>query len=136
MIIDQSEIDSLLEEASGLAAEAADTTTMAPAPPAPPPAPTPCTFKMPTDPNVRRLLRLRVPVIVQLASRPMPISNVRDLSVGAIIEFEKSVEDPLDLLINNRLIGQGQCVKVGENFGLRVTRICDTAQRIRSMGGD
>ncbi|HQL54989.1 MAG TPA: FliM/FliN family flagellar motor C-terminal domain-containing protein, partial [Phycisphaerae bacterium] len=97
MIIDQSEIDSLLEEASGLAAEAADTTTMAPAPPAPPPAPAPCTFKMPTDPNVRRLLRLRVPVIVQLASRPMPISNVRDLSVGAIIEFEKSVEDPLDL---------------------------------------
>ena len=66
----------------------------------------------------------------------MPSSAVRDLSVGAIIEFEKSVEDRLDLMINNRLVGHGSCVKVGENFGLRVMEIVDLAQRIRSMGGD
>jgi flagellar motor switch/type III secretory pathway protein FliN len=130
MIIDQSEIDSLLQEAEGLATEA----QLEPAPPPPPPAPVPPPPRVGTTPQLRRLLKLRVPVIVQLARRLMSISAVRDLSVGAIIEFEKSVEDQLDLLANNRLIGHGSCVKCGENFGLRVTAICSQPERIRSLG--
>jgi len=86
------------------------------------------------DPELQRILRLRVPVIVQLATRRMPIGAVRELSAGAIVEFDKSVEDSLDLLVNNRLIGGGCCVKVGENFGLQITRICDPAERVRSLG--
>jgi flagellar motor switch protein FliN len=75
-----------------------------------------------------------VAAVVQLASRLMSISAVRNLSIGAIIEFEKSVEEPLDLMIGNQLTGHGICIKVGENFGLRITVICDKSQRIRSMG--
>ena len=128
MIVDQTEIDALLAEADNLAASAS-----AEAAPPPPPPLAPRT-RIPTDPQIARLLRLRVPVIVQLARRRMPIGGVLALSVGAIIEFEKSVEDHLDLLINNHLVGHGQCVKVGENFGLRVIEICGKAQRIRSLG--
>jgi flagellar motor switch protein FliN/FliY len=73
-------------------------------------------------------------VIVQLATRTMPLLAVRDLSVGAIIEFEKSVDKPLDLLVNNHKIGEGRCVKVGENFGLHIVCISDPRQRICSMG--
>jgi flagellar motor switch protein FliN/FliY len=87
-----------------------------------------------TDAELQRILHLRVPVIVQLATRRMPIGAVRDLSAGAIVEFDKSVDDALDLLVNNRLIGRGHCVKVGENFGLQITRICDPAERVRSLG--
>jgi flagellar motor switch protein FliN/FliY len=86
------------------------------------------------DAEVQRILHLRVPVIVQLATRRMPIGAVRDLSAGAIVEFDKPVDDALDLLANNRLIGRGRCVKVGENFGLQITRICDPAERVRSLG--
>ena len=81
-----------------------------------------------------RTLRLRVPVIVQLACRMMPMGAVRDLAVGAIVEFDKPVDDPLDLLVNNHPIGRGICVKVGENFGLRITQICDARRRVLSMG--
>lgn len=134
MIIDQSEIDSLLAEAEGLAQEAA-TEVMAPAETAPA-APPPPKVSLPRDPEVRRVLRLKVPAIVQLARRTMPISSVRDLSVGAIIEFEKNVDDQLDLMINNRPVGKGTCVKVGENFGLRVSSIVSKANRIRSLAGE
>lgn len=133
-IIDQSEIDELLAQADNLATEANE--VLEDQATAVLPEPNLATFELPKDPDVRRILRIRVPVIVQLAKRVMPISAVRDLSVGAIIEFEKSVEDRLDLMINNRLVGHGSCVKVGENFGLRVMEIVDLAQRIRSMGGD
>ena len=85
------------------------------------------------DPQLARVLRLAVPVVVQLARRTMPIAGVRALSVGAIIEFEKAVEEPLDLLIHDRLIGHGQCVKIGENFGLQITEIRSRADRVRSM---
>ena len=40
---------------------------------------------------------------------------------AAIIEFEKSSDEPLELMINNKVIGLGETVKVGENFGLRIT---------------
>jgi flagellar motor switch protein FliN/FliY len=130
VIVDETDIDALLREADGLAAEVGPEPAAAES--APPPAP--AYSSLPPAPELERILRLRVPVIVQLAEREMPISAVRDLSVGAIIEFEKSVDSTLDLLVNNRLIGQGRCVKVGENFGLLISHVCDAAQRIRSLG--
>lgn len=131
-IIDQAEIDALLEEADDLAGSASEQPA-APAPTpaaAPPPRPLRALLR---DPKLARVCRVRVPVIVQLARRTMPIAAVRELAVGAIIEFEKSVEDELDLLIGDRPIGHGACVKVGENFGLRLTRVCDRKQRVESL---
>jgi flagellar motor switch protein FliN/FliY len=83
---------------------------------------------------VARILKIRVPVRVQLASRRMNIAKVRMLSVGTIIEFHKSIEEPLELLINNHPVGKGDAVKVDEHFGLRVSEVRDAATRIRSMG--
>ncbi len=102
--------------------------------PEPPPPPPPPPAQLPRDPALARILRLKVPVIVQLATRRMAVSTIRDLSIGAIIEFEKAVTEPLDLLINRHLIGRGVTVKIGENFGLRLSEICDKAERVRSMG--
>ena len=79
-------------------------------------------------------MRLEVPVIVKLAERQLPMSEVLRLGVGAIIEFSKANEEPLELLINNKPIGVGEAVKVGENFGLRITQIGDVKSVIRSMG--
>ena len=129
MLTDQKELDALLSEADELAADAAADLT---APDSP--VPSPHAPDRPASAKLARIRKIRVPLIVQLARRSMRIANVRDFSVGAIIEFEKSVEDDLSLLANNRLIGRGRCVKVGEHFGLRITQICDPAQRVRSLG--
>lgn len=84
--------------------------------------------------NLQRVLHLEVPVIVRLAERSMPLSEILNLTSGAIIEFDKSAEGELDLLINNKCIGHGMAVKVGENFGLRVTRIGSVQDRIKALG--
>lgn len=69
------------------------------------------------------VLKLRVPVIVVLAQRKMPIAAIRRLSAGYIVQFDKPVNEKLELMVNNRVIARGDAVKVGENFGLHVTRI-------------
>ena len=88
-----------------------------------------------TQSELNRILRLQVPVIVRLAERQLSLAEVLRLGVGAIIEFSKSSEEPLELLINNKPIAVGETVKIGENFGLRITQVGDVKAVIRSMGG-
>jgi flagellar motor switch protein FliN len=82
------------------------------------------------------VLRLEVPVIVRLGERRMPLREVLALVPGSIIELPKSAEAELDLLVNNKQIGVGAAVKVGENFGLRITYLGDVRQRIQAMGAE
>lgn len=84
--------------------------------------------------DVQRILRLSVPVIVKLAERRLAVSEVLRLGSGSIIEFFKSFDEPLELLINNKVIGLGEAVKVGENFGLKITQVGDVKTVIKSMG--
>ena len=88
----------------------------------------------PSPDELQRILRLEVPVIVKLADRKLNMNEVMRLGVGAIIEFFKASDEPLELQINNKVIGAGEAVKVGENFGLRITTIGDVKAVIRSMG--
>ena len=88
----------------------------------------------PAQGELDRILRLEVPVIVKLAERRLNMGEVLRLGNGAIIEFAKANDEPLELLINNKTIALGEAVKVGENFGLRVTQIGDVKSVIRSMG--
>jgi flagellar motor switch protein FliN/FliY len=83
---------------------------------------------------VDRILSLQVPVIVRLAERRLPVSEVMRLGTGAIIEFFKRHDEPLELLINNKPIAVGETVKVGENFGLRISQIGDVKQIIQALG--
>ncbi len=85
--------------------------------------------------DVNRILHIEVPIIVQLCERTMPLSEILNLSSGSIIEFSKPADGELELKVNNKIVGNGQAVKVGENFGLRVTRIGTIRERIQAMGG-
>lgn len=76
------------------------------------------------------VLKLSVPIIVRLGERQMTVSDVVTLVPGSIIELPKNADDELDLMVNNRVIGFGSAMKVGENFGLRITRIGDAGQRL------
>ena len=86
--------------------------------------------------ELERILKLEVPIIVRLAERRLNVHEVMRLGVGAIIEFSKSNEEPLELMVNNKVIGQGEAVKVAENFGLRITQIGDAKQIASALGGE
>src|SRR4051812_23324842 len=98
-------------------------------------APSPSVQSGPSHAELQRILRMRVPVIVRLAERTMTMSEVMRLGVGAIVEFTRSSDEPLELLVNNKVVGLGEAVKVGENFGLKISQIGDVKQVIRSLGG-
>ena len=84
--------------------------------------------------ELKRILQLEVPVIVKLAERKLPLSEVLRLGVGSIIEFVKSNDEPLQLMINNQTIAIGEAVKVGENFGLRIRQIGGIKELVAAMG--
>src|SRR5580700_2163787 len=90
----------------------------------------------PSDMELNRILRLQVPLIVRLAERKMTCSEVMRLGTGAIIEFFKGSERPLELLVNNKVVALGEAVKVGENFGLRIRQIGDARQIVEALGGE
>jgi len=86
-------------------------------------------------PHLERILALEVPIVVRLAVRVMKVSEVTALVPGSILELPKSSESELDLMVNNRAVGTGLAVKVGENFGIRISEIGSAAQRVEAMGG-
>ena len=85
--------------------------------------------------ELQRILRLNVPVIVKLAERKLGMSEVLRLGTGAIIEFSKRSDEPLELLINNKAVALGETVKVGENFGIKISSISPVKETIRKLGG-
>ena len=88
---------------------------------------------MPTD--IQTILQLSVPVIVQIGRRQMTLDEILTLGPGAIIEMNKSADDELTFLINNKVVGSGQAVKVGENFGIRIESVLSPEDRVDAIAG-
>lgn len=86
--------------------------------------------------KIDAILKLEVPVIVRVGRREMRVKDISDMMPGRILELGKPADDELDLMINNVPIGQGQAVKVGENFGISISFIGDIKARIAALGGD
>lgn len=86
-------------------------------------------------PYGRNLLRISVPVSVVLAAKKQPVSKILELVPGAIIQFEKSCDEMLEMEVNEQRVAQGECVKVGDKFGLRVTSLILPAERFSTVRG-
>ncbi|MFW6059758.1 MAG: FliM/FliN family flagellar motor switch protein [Phycisphaeraceae bacterium] len=84
-------------------------------------------------PELHTILQLKVPVIVQIGRCGMSMDDILALQPGSILELDKHADDELSLLINNKHIGSGGAVKVGENFGLRISEIGSARQRIAAL---
>lgn len=85
--------------------------------------------------NIEAILKLEVPVIVQIAERTMEVGEVLDLAPGSIVELPKLSDDELELMANNKVVGTGLAVKVGENFGIRISYVGDVRARAEALAG-
>jgi flagellar motor switch protein FliN/FliY len=77
----------------------------------------------------RSLLKIKVPVIVTLASKRQPLGRIIELGPGSIIHFNKSCEEMLDLEVGGQAIAQGEPIKVGDKFGIRLTSLVLPSER-------
>ncbi|MFP4145686.1 MAG: FliM/FliN family flagellar motor switch protein [Phycisphaeraceae bacterium] len=85
--------------------------------------------------ELKTILKLKVPVIVEIGRRKLSLDDVLSLGPGAILELDKSADRELALLVNNKPVGTGAAVKVGENFGIRINEIGSHRERIAALGG-
>jgi flagellar motor switch protein FliN/FliY len=84
---------------------------------------------------IDRLRNVPVTVIVKLAEKKIEMGQILGIGTGAIITFEKSCEDLLDLYVNNHLYCRGEAVKIGEKFGIKVCEVGATEVRISAVLG-
>jgi flagellar motor switch protein FliN/FliY len=101
----------------------------APAPIAPPPAAT----AFMTQGNLDMVLDIGLIATARLGHVEMPIGDILKLGPGSIIEVGHMVDEPVDLLVNGKLIARGDVVVVDEKFGLRITEIISPRERIESL---
>jgi flagellar motor switch protein FliN/FliY len=79
------------------------------------------------------LLDIPLQVTVELGRTKRSVKEILELASGSIIELDKLAGEPVDILVNNRLIAQGEVVVIDENFGVRVTDIISQSDRIKKL---
>lgn len=84
--------------------------------------------------NLELILDISVPVSVELGRTNMLVKDILALSQGSIVELDKVAGTPVELLVRGKLLAQGEVVVVDENFGLKITNICGSEERIRNLG--
>ncbi|MHC8967473.1 flagellar motor switch phosphatase FliY [Priestia aryabhattai] len=83
--------------------------------------------------NLDMLLDIPLQVTVELGRTKRTVQEILTLSSGSIIELDKLAGEPVDILINNKLIAKGEVVVIDENFGVRVTDIISQRDRINKL---
>jgi len=83
--------------------------------------------------NLQLLLDVPLQITAELGRATMKIEDVLKLGPGSIIELNKLAGEPVDLLVNGKLIAQGEVVVVDENFGVRITSILGPEARIKKL---
>jgi len=83
--------------------------------------------------NIDRLMDIGLNLSVELGRKEMRIMEVLNLGPGKIIELDKLAGEPVDLLVNGKLLAKGEVVVVDENFGVRITELIDPGDRIKML---
>lgn len=83
--------------------------------------------------NIDLLLDVKLPVAIELGRTQMTIHDILDLTSGSVVELSKLAGEPVDLLVNDKVIARGEVVVVDENFGLRVTSLISPEERLKSL---
>ena len=77
------------------------------------------------DPKMDLLYDLSLPVSIELGRNNMLIRDVLKLGRGSVVEFDKLVSEPVDVLINGKKIAEGEVVVIDKHFGIRITSLVD-----------
>ena len=79
------------------------------------------------------ILDIPLEVSVELGRTRMVINDLLQLGQGSVIELTKLAGEPLEILVNNKLVARGEVVVVNEKFGVRVTDIVSPLERVKSL---
>lgn len=74
-------------------------------------------------------------ISVEVGRSRIRLRDLLSMGEGYVIELDKLAGEPLDLYVNSKLIARGEAVMVGDKFGIRLTDVISTSDRIEKLGG-
>jgi len=80
------------------------------------------------SPAAPLLMGVKLPIRVLMGRTRLPLRDIARLGGGSVVELDCSPDSPVDIIVNDRLIAQGEIVVVGGNYGVRITRIASPSQ--------
>lgn len=81
------------------------------------------------------LLDVELPVTVRLGSAQLTFGDVLSLNAGSLVEFDRTPEEPVEVLVNGRVVARGEMVTVQGNYGVRITEISSRGERLAKESG-
>jgi flagellar motor switch protein FliN len=100
-----------------------------PAPPASTPAPPPSAMSA----GIELLLDVELEAALRFGCKELPLSEILDLGPGDVVQLDRNVADPVDLIVGDKIVARGEVVLVNGNFGLRVTEVASPRKRLESI---
>jgi flagellar motor switch protein FliN/FliY len=85
------------------------------------------------NPNLDVILDIPVTISMEVGATQIPIRNLLQLNQGSVIELDRLAGEPLDVLVNGRLIAHGEVVMVNEKFGIRLTDVVSQQERVQRL---
>ena len=73
-------------------------------------------------------------ISVVLGRTKKSIKDILSLGTGSLVELDKLAEEPVEILVNGKKVAYGEVVVVDENFGVRITSIVSSEERVKSLG--
>jgi flagellar motor switch protein FliN/FliY len=86
-----------------------------------------------TDRNLDLILDIPLKVTVELGRTRMLVSELLNLGQGSVIELSKLAGEPMEVLVNDKLVARGEAVVVNEKFGVRLTDIISPSERVEQL---
>lgn len=83
--------------------------------------------------NIDLILDVPLDISVVLGRTKKNIKDILNLGTGSLIELDKLAEEPVEILVNGKRVAYGEVVVVDENFGVRITSIISSEERIKSL---
>jgi flagellar motor switch protein FliN len=87
----------------------------------------------PLSPGLELLLDVELEASLRFGCREMPLGEILDLGPGDVVQLDRHVADPVDLIVGDKIVARGEVVLVNGNFGLRVTEVAAPRKRLESI---
>jgi len=84
-------------------------------------------------PTLDLLLDVELPVSVSFGRAQVPLKEVLKLTSGSIVELNRTISDPVEVIVNNCVIARGEVVVVEGNYGIRINQIVNRQERLRTL---
>lgn len=85
--------------------------------------------------NIALILDVKLVVRVRIGSKRMLLKDVINMDIGSVVELNRLANDPLDILVDDKIIGKGEVVIVDGNFGIQITEIGSKRERLERLKG-